>query len=467
MYMRRSVRGDMIGGMQEVRNKRVTVAGLGRFGGQIAAARWLVEQGAKVLVTDKSPAETLGDSIKQLDGLPIEFRLGEHREEDFASADLVVSSPAIPPKNEFLRKAVESGVPVTTEIELFIERCPAVILGVTGTKGKSTASALLGEMLRTRFTTWVGGNIGRSLLFDLPKMSHTDMVVLELSSYMLEHLRNLRWSPHVAVVTMLSVDHIEWHGSVEAYIDAKKNIVRFQRPDDIAVLNGEDEASKSFARETKAHVINYGGKRRPLELKLLAGRHNQLNAQAALAAAQAVGVPFESAQAAVVDFKGLPHRQELVHEANGVRWFNDSIATIPEAAMAALESFPSRRVIQIVGGSDKRLPMNAMCDALAERAKVVLCIGQTGPMIGKMISDVPRDVCVPLYQCGDLATAVKMARSIAVSGDVVLLSTGFASFDQFENFEKRGEAFARLAKDASAGNPKSEIRNPKQIPMSQ
>ena len=432
--------------MQPVGNKRITIAGLGHFGGQIAAARWLVEQGARVLVTDRSPAEKLTDSIRQLDGLPIEFRLGEHREEDFTSADLIVTSPAIPPTNPFLQKATAAGVPITTEIRLFIERCPATILGVTGTKGKSTTTALLGEMLRTRYQTWVGGNIGKSLLFDLPQISHTDMVVLELSSYMLEHLRPMHWSPHVAIVTMLSVDHLEWHGSLEAYIDAKKNIVRFQRPDDLAILNGEDEPSRAFAREARSRIITYGGSRKPLTLNFLVGRHNQLNAQAALAAAEAVGVLFEAAQAAVIDFRGLPHRQELVHESNGIRWFNDSIATIPEAAVAALESFPPRRVIQIVGGYDKHLPMNALCNALGQRAKAVLCIGQTGPMIGDMIAKDPQEISVPVYQCGDLATAVKMARTIVVSGDVVLLSTGCASYGQFENFEQRGEVFTKLAR---------------------
>ena len=387
--------------MQDVRNKRVTVAGLGRFGGQIAAAKWLAEQGAKVRVTDLSPVEKLADSVKQLHGLPIEFHLGGHRDEDFTSADLVVASPAMPPDNVFLRKATDAAVPVTTEIQLFIERCPAVIMGVTGTKGKSTASALLGLMLQSRFKTWVGGNIGKSLLSDLSQMSHTDMVVLELSSFMLKHLEPMRWSPHVAIVTMLSVDHIQWHGSAEAYIDAKKNIVRFQRPDDIAVLNGEDEASKSFARETAARIVTYGGQRRALELRFLAGRHNQLNAQAALTAAEVVGISFEAAQAAVLDFRGLPHRQQLVHEAGGVRWFNDSIATIPEAAMAALEAFPARRVIQIVGGYDKHLLMGAMCEALCDRAKAVLCIGQTGPKIGEMMAEAQHAVGVPVYQCGD------------------------------------------------------------------
>ncbi len=432
--------------MQNLRNQRVTVAGLGRFGGQIAAAKWLVEQGAKVLVTDKSPAEKLGDSVAQLDGLGIEFRLGEHRAADFTSCDLVVVSPAIPPNSVFIKKAIEARVPVTTEIQLFIERCPAPIAGVTGTKGKSTTSALLGEILGTRFKTWVGGNIGRSLLAELGSITRSDVVVLELSSFMLEYLRAMRWSPHVAVVTMLSVDHLEWHGSVDAYLDAKKNIVRFQRPEDVAVINTTDPVALAFARETAARVLDYGTDRPPIELRQLAGRHNQLNAQAAFAAAAAMGVRFEQAQAAVRDFRGLPHRQQLVHEAGGVRWFNDSIATIPEAAMAALESFPARRVIQIVGGSDKGLPMRAMCEALAERAKAVLCIGETGPAIGDTINDIPKAVTVPVYQCGDLATAVKMARTIAVAGDVVLLSTGCKSYDQFENFEKRGEAFELLCK---------------------
>jgi UDP-N-acetylmuramoylalanine--D-glutamate ligase len=243
--------------------------------------------------------------------------------------------------------------------------------------------------------------------------------------------------------------------------------VRFQRPDDIAILNGEDEPARSFAREAKSRVITYGASPKPLTLNFLVGKHNQLNAQAALAAAEAVGVSFEEAQAAVVNLKGLPHRQELVHEANGVRWYNDSIATIPQAAVAALESFPARRVIQIVGGYDKRLAMNALCNALGQRAKAVLCIGQTGPMIGEMIAKDPQAISVPVYQCGDLATAVKMARTIAISGDVVLLSTGCASYGQFENFEERGLAFARLAKEQPAPeirNPKPEIRKKSQAP---
>ncbi len=322
--------------MQDLRDKRVTVAGLGRFGGQIAAARWLVGQGAKVLVTDRASDDTLADSLLQLRGLDIEFRLGTQRLGDFTGADLIVASPAIPPSNEYLAAARNAGVPVTTEIWLFIERCPATIVGVTGTKGKSTATALLGEMLKTLFTTHVGGNIGKSLLPELQKIDKTDIVILELSSYMLHYLGAMRWSPHMAVVTLLAADHIEWHGSVEAYRAAKANIVRFQRPDDFAVLNARDPLGMELASLTPARIARFGEDGfRPLELALC-GEHNQMNAQAAMTAVQVIGVSWESAQAAVRAFPGLPHRLQLIHECDGVRYYNDSIATIPESAIAVL-----------------------------------------------------------------------------------------------------------------------------------
>src|SRR5206468_7784879 len=193
---------------------------------------------------------------------------------DFISCDLVVNSPAIPPNNQHLQAAKRAGVPITTEIRLFIERCPAPIVGVTATKGKSTTTALLGLMLKTKFNTFVGGNLGGSLLFDLPKIGKSDLVVLELSSYMLEHLRPMQWSPHLALVGMIGVDHVEWHGSADAYVDAKRNIVRFQKADDFIVVNEENEPSLSFARDTKAQIMRFGLKdRRPIELNI-AGAHN-------------------------------------------------------------------------------------------------------------------------------------------------------------------------------------------------
>jgi UDP-N-acetylmuramoylalanine--D-glutamate ligase len=434
--------------MQAVAGKRVTVAGLGRFGGGIAVSRWLIEQGAKVLVTDRDDATKLADSVKQLDGLPIEFRLGEQREADFAGTDLVVASPAIPPSSPHLKAARDAGVPVTTEIRLFVERCPAEIIGVTGTKGKSTTTAMLGKVLASRYKTWVGGNIGKSLLAELPNIGKTDLVVLELSSYMLEHLAAMRWSPHIAVVTMLATDHLEWHGSAEAYREAKANIVRFQRPDSFAVLNEENAGSLDMSRMTAARVVTFGlAGRKPFEL-VVPGRHNQVNAQAAFAAAALLGVSWDAAQAALRTFAGLPHRLELVHEAGGVRYYNDSIATIPDAAVAALDSFPPHKVIQIVGGYDKGLPLTGMCNALVERAKAVLCIGVTGKKIIDTVGQSGITGAAQFYDCADLPTAMKLAKSMAASGDVVLLSTGCASYDQFVNFEQRGEQFAALARGA-------------------
>ncbi len=431
--------------MRSFEGKRVAVAGLGRFGGNIAAAKWLVGEGARVLVTDPASPEALAESVAQLEGLPIDFRLGEHRTEDFTSADVIVASPAIAPSSPYLRAARAAGVPVTTEIRLFVERCPAPIVGVTGTKGKSTTTEMLGRMLRAGGQTWVGGNIGRSLLADLPAIATSDRVVLELSSFMLDYLGEIRWSPHIALVTLIAADHLDWHGSKDAYLAAKANILRFQRPQDYAVLNAACADMVAIASKSGAAVETFPASDAPPFDLSVPGAHNQLNAQAAFAAAKLFGVTFEQAQAAVADFRGLPHRLQLPHEADGVRYYNDSIATIPEAAVAALESFPAGRVIQIVGGSGKKgLPMEALRDALRARARAVLCIGETGP---RLADDVARDPGAPaVHRCQDLATAVAVARRIAASGDIVLLSTGCASYDQFPNFEARGEAFQRLVK---------------------
>jgi UDP-N-acetylmuramoylalanine--D-glutamate ligase len=434
--------------MEDFRNKRVTVAGLGKFGGQIAAVKWLVRSGAKVLVTDKSSADKLAASRKELDGLPVEFRLGEHRVEDFTSADLIVASPAIPPHNPYIAAARQAGVPLTTEIRLFIERCPATrIVGVTGTKGKSTTTTLLGRMLATKFTTHVGGNIGRPLLLEIDNIKPDDVVILELSSFMLEYLRDLQWSPHVAVVTMLSADHLDWHGSAEAYLDAKKLIVKHQKPGDIAVLPENSPHTADMMTMTQARVVLYPGVRpRRFELTV-PGAHNQFNCQAAWAAAEALGVHFDDAQRAVRDFTGLPHRLQLVHEAHGVRWFNDSIATIPDAAVAALEAFPPRTVLHIVGGSDKGIPFTGLAAALNERAKAVLCIGTTGREIARLVADAGGENWVaPTYHCHELRVACRQAHSLAMPGDVVLLSPGCASYDQFDNFEQRGELFTKWAR---------------------
>jgi len=245
----------------------------------------------------------------------------------------------------------------------------------------------------------------------------------------------------------MAFDHGYWHGSEAAYHAAKVNIVRYQRPDDIAVLNSLDERRKDFEKHTRARILYYGGEgSTPMPL-LLPGKHNQLNAQAALTAAIALGVKRDQAERAAGAFAGLPHRLQLVHESRGVRYYNDSIATIPESAVAALESFPHKTVIQIIGGSEHGLPITALCNALIRDAKAVLCIGQTGDRVHEVLSENSISFAAFAYKCGDLATAMRMAKENAVPGDVVLLSTGYKSFDQFTNFEQRGAAFTALARE--------------------
>jgi UDP-N-acetylmuramoylalanine--D-glutamate ligase len=271
---------------------------------------------------------------------------------------------------------------------------------------------------------------------------------------MLDHLGKIGFSPHVAVVTMISSDHLDWHGSQENYLAAKANIVRFQKPGDFAVLNPRNEPAMSFARLTAGQVVPVATDVR-FDLKL-AGEHNQLNAQTAFTAASLFGVDRATAQQAIADFTGLAHRLELVLESNGIRYINDSISTIPDAAIAALNSFPAGKVIQIVGGSNKKhLPIDAMCAALAQRAKAIVCIGETA---GAIAGQLPKD---RTQVCGTLEIAVAKAKSLALPGDIVLLSPGHPSYDQFTNFESRGAEFARLCRDSqlSIGDDRQSIAN--------
>ena len=251
------------------RGRAVTVMGLGLFGGGVGAARYLAGLGARVTVTDQKDAKALAPSVKALDGLPITFHLGGHPAADFTEADVVVVNPAVDKKkSEFVRMAEAAGAEITSEMNLFIEACPAAILGVTGSSGKSTTTAMVGEMLRRSRPSRVGGNIGKSLLDELGEIRREEWVVLELSSFQLEDLGVLGWSPRIAVATNLSPNHIDRHGSMEAYVEAKRNIVRFQSPGDTAVLNADDALLGTWETDARARgggVVWYCGSRRLAE----------------------------------------------------------------------------------------------------------------------------------------------------------------------------------------------------------
>ena len=432
----------------DVAGKRVTVLGLGRFGGGVGVVKWLCSQGARVTVSDQAPAEKLADSVAALAGLDVTLHLGGQQPDDFTSPDLLVVSPAVPAEAEPLRLAAEAGVPRTTEINLFIARCPGRIVGITGTVGKSTTTAMIGEALATRLPTHVGGNIGRSLLGDLHLIQPDHAVVLELSSFQLDELPEIGISPHVALVTNLVPNHLDRHGTIAVYARAKKNIFRYQKPGDVLLLNAADELTSHWHREAAdgVRVEYFDPAGEPFDLSVV-GEHNQANAQAAWAVARQFGAGRAEAAAALKAFAGLEHRLQFVAEIDGVRFFNDSKCTTPEGAIVAMESFPPRSTVMIVGGYDKHVSFEALGAALAARAKAVVTVGATAAAIAEAIASAnqgsDRAAVIPATS---FEQAVALARQAARSGEVVVLSPACASYDMFLNYQQRGLRFVELVK---------------------
>jgi len=455
--------------------KRVTVMGLGAFGGQIGAIRFLVARGAEVLVTDLKTEADLGPSVEALAGLPVRYRLGDHRLEDFQDTDLVLASPAVPGRSEFLQAARATDVPVESEMGLFVRYCPAEIVGVTGTNGKSTTTALLGDMVRhDARRVWVGGNIGGSVLEIVDQIDDRDLVVLELSSFQLEGLDALRRSPHLAVVTNFSENHLDHHAGVAEYRTAKQTILRHQTASDFAVLNYDDPDVREWhtctrgstfcfsVRERLDHgayldgdalVCHLPGSREMLlpraELQPL-GAHNVANALAALTAAVLAGATRDSIGQGYRDFRGLEHRLELVCERDDVRYYNDSKCTTPAAGIIGIEAFadlPPRRLVVIAGGYDKHVPLDEFAGACAQRAKHVVLLGAVRPQLSRSILLCRGDAAEPVVtEAETFEEALSQARSAAVAGDVVLLSPACASYGMFNNYEERGTEFKRLVK---------------------
>ena len=448
--------------------RAVTVMGLGLFGGGVGAARYLVRAGARVTVTDLKPAASLQPSLKALEGLPIAFHLGGHLAEDFRSADLVVVSPAVDKrKSEFVALAEAAGAEITSEMNLFFAACPAPIVGVTGTSGKSTTTALVGDMLCAWRPTRVGGNIGRSLLEDLPTIQPDEMVVLELSSFQLEDLGRLRRSPRLAIVTNLSPNHLDRHVTMREYVEAKKNIARFQGPGDAAVLNADDPRVRRWEGLVKrcgsrvvfysvsraldegifasgsSIVLRLDGREEHVDLagrNPLFGQHNYQNLLAAAAGARALGVPPDLIGEAVASFRPLPHRLEPIGRLGDVLFINDSKATTPLAAKVAIEAF-DRPVVVIAGGYDKHSDPLPMVRAIRRRARAAVLIGATAEALQAAIGHGRTIV----ERAATLEEAVGRAAALARPDGVVLLSTGHASWDMFDNYEQRGEVFRRAA----------------------
>jgi UDP-N-acetylmuramoylalanine--D-glutamate ligase len=444
--------------------------GLGRFGGGVDVVKFVHKAGAKVIVTDLSAPEKLSDSLEQLKNLDgIVYHLGLHKKEDFENADIIIANPAVTPDNEFLEIARKNKRIVTYQINIFFELCPATIIGITGSNGKSTTTALTAHLLRQatsderRVTShdnvFLTGNIGNEpFLCLLDKIKPDDLVVMEISSFQLEELAQIKKAPRISLITNLTPNHLDRHKTFENYCAAKENIFKYQKLDEnnpaVSVFNAEDKITNQWFEKYKNDkgrlCLKFSTDDVSEKIKncyKLHGWANLQNLSAALSIAKYFHLTDEKLKTAVSTFNALPHRLELVADKKGVRWYNDSKSTTPDSAIVALQAF-DKPVILIAGGYDKHIPFDILGIEIAKRAKAAILIGQTAPKIATAIRVTSHESRVTeVTIVNSLADAVQTARRIAESGDVVLLSPACASYDMFINYEHRGREFARLASE--------------------
>ena len=435
-----------------LKDKKVAVLGLGVSNRPLV--RLLLQFGCDVTGCDRTPREKLDAEVLELEAAGCKLRLGDGYL-DAVEADIVFRTPGMHPANPAITALRDQGAEITSEMEIFFEVCPCTILAVTGSDGKTTTTTLISEMLKAEGkTVWLGGNIGTPLLPLVPQMQKTDFAVVELSSF---QLMDMQRSPHVAVITNLSPNHLDVHKDMDEYVEAKKNIYRFQKEEDILVVNADNALTsvcktvginRSFSRLGKGNVClengticRDGAKVLDTADILLPGVHNIENYMTAIAAVQGL-VGDETVRKVATTFGGVEHRIELVRVKDGVRFYNDSIASSPSRTIAGLRSF-AEKVILIAGGYDKNIPYDVLGPEICEHVKVLVLGGATGPKIRKAVEDCSGEK-PQIIECKDFASAVLAAANAAQSGDVVLMSPASAAFDQFKNFMVRGEFFKKM-----------------------
>ena len=471
--------------MMDWKDKCVIVIGAARQG--IALGRYLALHGARVVLNDKKPAEQLQTAKELLSDLDerstarIEWWCGSHPVSLLDGADLVCPSGGVPLDLPIIQEAMRRGIPLSNDSQIFLEACPCPTIGITGSAGKTTTTSLVGKIAQVATESavgtfyrkvWVGGNIGSPLLAVLDQMQASDLAVLELSSFQLELMTK---SVNIACVLNVTPNHLDRHASMDAYIAAKRRILEFQTESDTAVVGSDDPGAWELLNAVRARKISFG-KEKPPEgmagayidnekvclwdgkesipvLRVseipLRGWHNVENILAACAISMAASLPIEAMREAIQTFTGEPHRLEWVHAWRGADWYNDSIATAPERVMAAIHSFDApadlhRPIVLLAGGRDKKLPWDGLAVLIHERVEHLILFGEAAGMIASIVGEVATDQrpC-SIELCADLEQAVKLAAKVAKPGDIVLLSPGGTSFDEFRDFEERGEAFKR------------------------
>jgi UDP-N-acetylmuramoylalanine--D-glutamate ligase len=446
----------------------VLILGAARQG--LALARYLSEQGAQVSLNDRQTDEQLERTKSSLANLPITWITGGHPLTALEGIDQVFLSGGVPVENPIVKHALETGIPVSNDTQVFMETVPAPVIGITGSAGKTTTTTLVGRMAKaaagTTRSAWIGGNIGNPLIADVSRIQASDLVVLEVSSFQLEQMTI---SPAIGAVLNITPNHLDRHGTMDAYTAAKARILQFQSSNDVAILNRDDAGSFALAPACKGRILSFGmqqaaglggqtfisnhrvfysDQKAAISLLDIAdiqlrGNHNLMNVLAACCIAMAAGWDQSAIREGIVDFTGVPHRLQFVRDFRGAKWYNDSIATAPERSMAAIRSF-SEPIILLAGGRDKDLPWQDFARLAHERVTHMILFGEAAPKIKTAL-----DSCnvgsntQTLDVCSGLAQAVEKAAGYARPGYVVLLSPGGTSFDEFLDFEKRGEAFTK------------------------
>ena len=449
--------------LDSFRRRRVGIVGLGREGSDLA--RFLTALGAEVTVNDRGSAEALAEAMTSLSGLDIRYSLGHQDGSELLHCEEIFVSPGVPASSPAAAVPAAHGIPLSSATALFFELCSGPIVGVTGSSGKTTTTSLTGSIFREwGVQSIVGGNIGVPMLNRLAEITPRTWSVLELSSF---QLADLRCSPNIGAILNITPNHLDRHPDMEDYVRAKANIIGHQHPEDSAVLNADDpivaslpHASRTVQFSLKGPVPHGSWLDRGL-LRLsdspdplierseipLRGLHNVANVLAAAAISRAAGSPPGAIANAIRRFKPVPHRLETVATVDGVDYVNDSIATSPERSSAALLAIDTP-IVLIAGGRDKHLPMADWAQLIVERARAVVLVGEAAPLIADAVAATGRDVAIA--RAHSFGETVPLARSFARPGDTVLLSPGGTSFDEFRDYEARGEAF-RQAVRALAG----------------
>ncbi len=449
--------------VQSLQGKTVAVIGIGVSNTPLI--RTLLQAGIAVTACDKNTREAFGPLAEELEQLGAQLRLGPDYLEELKE-DVIFRSPGIRPDLPAFQKAVARGGQLTSEMEAFFAVCPCKIIAVTGSDGKTTTTTLISEMLKAAgYTVHVGGNIGKPLLSEADSMKPQDVVVLELSSF---QLMTLRKSPAVAVVTNLSPNHLDIHTSLEEYYGSKEHIFSHQGSEDLAIFNQDNAITRSLAKKAPGNVVMFSrqtplpkgvfvddgvlcvadeqGKRELFHQSeiLIPGEHNVENYLAAIAAVQGL-VPDETILHIARTFPGVEHRIELVRTLDGVRYYNDSIASSPTRTIAGLRSFP-QKVILIAGGYDKKIPFDTLGREILSRVKTLILTGHTAEKIRDAVQNAEgyEGTSLPILMADDFSQAVAAAREAAEEGDIVILSPACASFDHFKNFAQRGNTFKTI-----------------------